>query len=70
MTENPPHTFLRYSMSAVDTTGAGDAFNAGLAIALACGASLEEAVQFAVVTGWPAVTKRDVIPSLPQPPGV
>jgi ribokinase len=53
-------------MSAVDTTGAGDAFNAGLAIALACGASLEEAVRFAVVTGGLAVTKEGVIPSLPN----
>lgn len=54
------------SVSAVDTTGAGDAFNAGLAIALASGASLEAAVQFAVVTGGLAVTKEGVIPSLPS----
>jgi ribokinase len=53
-------------MSAVDTTGAGDAFNAGLATALASGASLETAVQFAVVTGGLAVTKEGVIPSLPS----
>jgi ribokinase len=53
-------------MSAVDTTGAGDAFNAGLAIALACGASLEAAVYFAVVTGGLAVTKEGVVPSLPS----
>jgi ribokinase len=53
-------------MSAVDTTGAGDAFNAGLAIALACGTTLEEAVQFAAVTGGLAVTKEGVIPSLPN----
>src|SRR5258708_36795985 len=53
-------------MSAVDTTGAGDAFNAGLAMALACGAGLEDAVQFAVVTGGLAVTKEGVIPSLPS----
>ena len=53
-------------MSAVDTTGAGDAFNAGLAMALACGASLEAAVHFAVVTGGLAVTREGVIPSLPS----
>jgi len=52
--------------TAVDTTGAGDAFNAGLATALARGASLEVAVQFAVVTGGLAVTKEGVIPSLPH----
>ena len=53
-------------MSVVDTTGAGDAFNAGLATALASGANLEAAVQFAVVTGGLAVTKEGVIPSLPS----
>jgi ribokinase len=53
-------------MSAVDTTGAGDAFNAGLATALASGASLEAAVQLAVVTGGLAVTREGVIPSLPS----
>jgi ribokinase len=51
---------------AVDTTGAGDAFNAGLAVALASGAALEPTVQFAVVTGGLAVTKEGVIPSLPR----
>ena len=51
---------------AADTTGAGDAFNAGLATALASGASLNDAVQFAVVTGGVAVTKEGVIPSLPR----
>jgi len=51
---------------AVDTTGAGDAFNAGLAIALASGANLEDAVRFATVTGGLAVTKEGVIPALPR----
>jgi ribokinase len=54
------------SVSAVDTTGAGDAFNAGLAMALASGSSLEAAVQFAVVAGGLAVTREGVIPSLPS----
>lgn len=53
-------------LPAVDTTGAGDAFNAGLAMALACGESLESAVEFAVVTGGIAVTREGVIPSLPR----
>jgi len=53
-------------VSALDTTGAGDAFNAGLAVALASGANLEAAVQFAVATGALAVTKGGVIPSLPH----
>jgi ribokinase len=53
-------------VSAVDTTGAGDAFNAGLATGLASGASLEDAVRFAVVTGGLAVMKEGVIPALPR----
>jgi ribokinase len=52
-------------MCPVDTTGAGDAFNAGLATALAFNEGLESAVEFAVVTGGLAVTKEGVIPSLP-----
>jgi ribokinase len=54
------------AMKAVDTTGAGDAFNAGLATALAYGAKLEDAVQFATVTGGLAVTREGVIPALPR----
>jgi ribokinase len=50
----------------VDTTGAGDAFNAGLATALASGASLESAAEFGVIVGAMAVAKDGVIPSLPR----
>jgi ribokinase len=53
-------------VAAVDTTGAGDAFNAGLAMALACGAGLEDAGRFAVVTGGLSVTREGVVPSLPH----
>ena len=53
-------------VQAVDTTGAGDAFNAGLASALACGEDIKSAVEFAVVTGGLAVTRDGVIPSLPK----
>ena len=52
-------------VSAEDTTGAGDSFNAGLAVALSCGEKLDEAVRFAVVTGGLAVTREGVVPSLP-----
>jgi ribokinase len=58
--------FAAISVKAVDTTGAGDAFNAGLATALAQRASLEEAVRLAVVVAGMAVTKEGVIPSLPR----
>jgi ribokinase len=66
VTSSPAKHIPAILVSAVDTTGAGDAFNAGLATALASGSSLEAAVQFAVVTGGLAVTKEGVIPSLPN----
>lgn len=47
----------------VDTTGAGDAFNSGLAVALAEGKDLMEAVKFAACAGAIACTKLGVIPS-------
>jgi ribokinase len=52
------------SVDVVDTTGAGDAFNAGLAFALAQGRPLREAVQFACCAGALACTKLGVIPAL------
>lgn len=49
----------------VDTTGAGDAFNAALGTALGEGRNLVEAVQFAVVAGGLCCMKLGVIPALP-----
>lgn len=49
----------------VDTTGAGDAFNGALAVALADGAPLAAAAAFANRAGAHAVQHADVIPSLP-----
>ncbi len=66
VTESSCNRFPAVRVRAVDTTGAGDAFNAGLATALAQGTSLEGAVQFAVIVGAMAVTKDGVIPSLPR----
>jgi len=66
VTETSSTQIPAFQMSAVDTTGAGDAFNAGLATALASGANLEAAAQFAVAAGGLAVTKEGVIPSLPN----
>lgn len=48
----------------VDTTGAGDAFNAGMAVAIAKGWDLLEAVKFANCAGALACTKFGVIPAL------
>ncbi|MFQ5613621.1 MAG: ribokinase [Anaerolineae bacterium] len=52
------------TVEAVDTTGAGDAFNAGLAIALAEDRPLEDAVRFANCAGALACTRLGVIPAL------
>jgi len=51
----------------VDTTGAGDAFVGALAVKLARGASLEEAVAYAARAGAAAVTKDGAQGSLPAP---
>jgi ribokinase len=48
----------------VDTTGAGDAFNAGLAVAIAKGWELAEAVKFANCAGALTCIKFGVIPAL------
>ena len=50
----------------VDTTGAGDAFSAGLAAGLAYGLELTAAAQIGAVCGGLAVTRRGVIPALPD----
>ena len=51
----------------VDTTGAGDAFVGALALRLARGASLEEAVSYAVRAGSAAVTREGAQGALPTP---
>ena len=48
----------------IDTTGAGDAFNAGLAVALAEGKGLAAAVTFANRCGAFACQALGVIPAL------
>jgi ribokinase len=50
----------------VDTTGAGDAFNSALAVALAEGRPLTEAVRFAAGAGALACTRLGAIPALPR----
>ena len=52
-------------VDALDTTGAGDAFMAGLAVALAEGRSLEEATRFANMVGALSTKKPGAMPSLP-----
>lgn len=51
--------------SVIDTTGAGDAFNGGLAAALAEGVSLAEAARFGCAVAGLSVTKNGTAPSMP-----
>lgn len=54
-----------YPVKAVDTTGAGDAFNGGFAVALARGLSPVEAANFASAVAAISVTRPGALPSLP-----
>jgi ribokinase len=56
------------TVNVVDTTGAGDAFTAALAVLLAEGAELTRAVQFGCCHGALACTKLGVIPALARRP--
>jgi ribokinase len=55
-----------FSVQAVDTVGAGDAFNGGLAAGLAAGGSWHEAIPLASAAAALACTKRGAMASLPQ----
>lgn len=50
----------------VDTTGAGDAFNGGLAVALAEGKDLVEAAHFGCAVAGLSVTRPGTAPSMPR----
>lgn len=50
----------------VETTGAGDAFNGGLAVALAEGADPVEAARFGTATAAISVTRPGTAPSMPS----
>ena len=66
VTQSGHQHFPALAVEAVDTTGAGDAFSAALATALAFGATLEAAVEIANVAGGLAATREGVVPSLPS----
>jgi ribokinase len=59
------HYIEALQVDAIDTTGAGDAYNGGLATALAEGKSLLYAAKFANVVGGLCVTKMGTAPSMP-----
>lgn len=55
----------RIDVDVMDTTGAGDAFNGGFAMALAEGKDIFEAARYGNVTGALAVTKAGTAPAMP-----
>jgi ribokinase len=56
--------FAARSVRAVDTTGAGDAFNAGLVAGLAEGRALEDAIELGLRAGAYCVTRLGVVDGL------
>lgn len=57
--------FPGISVKAVDTTGAGDAFNGGLVTALAEGKPIKEAIVFANIVAALSVQRHGTAPSMP-----
>lgn len=53
-------------VDAIDTVGAGDTFNGALAVALARGDSLSDALRFAVTAASLSTLKRGAQPSIPR----
>jgi ribokinase len=54
-----------FTVTAVDTTAAGDAFNAGFAVSLLEGKSALEAARYAAAVAAISVTRKGAQPSMP-----
>ena len=65
VTEQEATLVPSFPVEAVDTTAAGDAFNGGLAVALARGNSLKDVVRYGCAAGALSATKLGAQPSLP-----
>jgi ribokinase len=63
----PPHRQEAFDVRAVDTTGAGDAFSAGLAVGVAEGRELEAAVRMGTACGAMATREMGARAGLPTP---
>jgi ribokinase len=65
LTDSMAYVIDPIKVKVVDTTGAGDAFNGGLAAALAEGRDIMHAVEFANATAALSVTKVGTAPAMP-----
>lgn len=70
VTQDNVFTVPAFPVEVIDTTGAGDAFRAGLAVALAEGKKLEEAVRIGNAAGALACTALGARQSLPRRPAL
>lgn len=66
VTAGRDESYPPFAVQAVDTTAAGDAFNGGLAVALARGLKMPEALRFASAVGALSVTRLGAMNSLPS----
>ena len=57
---------LPYKVNPIDTVAAGDAFNAGLAVAISEGKPLAEAVRWGAAAGAIATTRKGALPAMPH----
>lgn len=64
---NGVNTFNAYRVEATDTTGAGDAFNAGFTVRLAAGDPVGHAIDYGCRAGAYCVTQAGVIDGLARP---
>jgi ribokinase len=66
ITRDDSEQVATYEVEVVDTVGAGDAFNAGLAVALAEGKQIDEALRFANAAAALSVTKVGAVAGMPH----
>ena len=55
-----------YKVNSIDSVAAGDAFNAGLAVAISEGKPLAEAVRWGAAAGAIATTRKGALPAMPH----
>ena len=66
LTKQEHQLFAAKKVKAVDTTAAGDAFTAGLALKLSEGCTCEQAISFAIKVSSIVVTRKGAQTSIPS----